>query len=305
MRKVIKAIKNTLIYWLVRAGMGVLHLVGFLGSLVLGRSLGRLAYRLLGHEQRITRENLARAFPEKTAEEIDALGQKIFEHFGMAAAECVNIDRLPPGYVELEPAGKRVLEDALACGKGVVYIACHCGNWELMARGLAQMGYPINAIGQKSYDPRFTRMIARFREQGRVNTVWRGEAHILKNMMGVIRRGEVMGVLMDQDTRVPGVFVPFFGRPAYTPTVAAVLARMSRAKVVCGFTYRGPERGYRIRIEPFEPCALPNDEQAIEQDTRAMTARIEEHVRQFPAEWVWMHRRWKTAPTCSPEAPAS
>ena len=299
-----KTIKNTMIYWLVRAGMGFFHLVGFLGSLSVGRRLGKLTFRLLGRERRITLDNLAKAFPEKTPSETYALGRQIFEHFGMAVAECVNIDKLPAGYVNFEPESRKVMEEALACGKGLVYITCHSGNWELMARSLTQMGFPMNAIGQKSYDPRFTRLIAGFREAGRVRTVWRGESRILEKMMEVLQRGEVLGLLIDQDTRVPGVFVPFFGRPAHTPTAAALMARISGAKVVCGFIYRWPDGGYRIRVEPFQPCALPQKEQAIEQDTRSMTARIESHVRQYPAEWVWMHKRWKTTPKGSPEASA-
>jgi KDO2-lipid IV(A) lauroyltransferase len=236
-----------------------------------------------------------------SAQKREELVRSVFEHFGMAAAECINIKRLTDltTYVEMEPSSRRVLDEVLSRGRGVVYATAHCGNWELMARALARYGYPVNTIGRKSYDPRFTRLIDRFREEGAVNTLWRGEPDLLERMVAVLKKGEVMGLLIDQDTKVPGTFVPFFGKSAHTPTAASMVARNASAPIVVGFNHRLPRGGYRIVVEEFVPSDLPEIEPAVLEDTRRMTARIEAHVREHPAEWVWMHERWKTRPQTS------
>ncbi len=104
------------------------------------------------------------------------------------------------------------------------------------------------------------------------------------------------GLLIDQDTDVPGVFVDFFGKPAWTPTAGAVLARKTGAPIVMCINHRRPEGGYAITIRELVTSDLEDFEKAVEEDTRAMTSRIQEHISAHPTEWVWMHRRWKTRP---------
>jgi len=293
-----KRIKNTLIYLAARLLMGVVRRMGLARSQRFGRWLGRRAFGRARTERNRTLAHLELAFPDMSDDARRALARSVFEHFGAAVAECVNARRIGDlgAFVELDEDSRRVLDAALARGHGVVFVTCHCGNWELMARSLAHRGYPVNTIGQKSYDPRFTRLIAGFRERGGVRTIWRGEPGVLEKMAAVCARGEIMGLLIDQDTRVPGVFVPFFGREAYTPTAAALLARRTGAALVCGLNHRKTGGGYRILVEEHVPSANPDERTAVRADTAALTARIERHIRQHPSEWVWMHRRWKTRP---------
>ncbi len=293
-----KKLKNWLIYTAVVALMGMLRCMSLSMSRRFGRWLGRRAFGIAKSERAKTISNLQAAFVDESLDRIERLGRSIFEHFGAAAAECVNVRKIHnmPAFMELTPESRKVLDDTLAQGKGVVFVSGHCGNWELMARSLAGLGYPINTIGKKSYDPRFTRMMERFREEGAVRTIWRGSDDVMQRMKVVLRRGEIMGLLIDQDTRVAGVFVPFFGRPAFTPNAAAYLAKMSGAPIVCGFNHRNGPNGYKIVIESFEPSTQNDPEAAVFYDTAGLTARIENHIRKHPSEWVWMHGRWKTRP---------
>jgi KDO2-lipid IV(A) lauroyltransferase len=295
---VLKWLKNTVIYLLARMLMGFVRCLGWNASRRFGRWVGRRAHNRARKTREAVLENLALAFPEMPADQRRGLARKVFEHFGMAAAECINVRKLKDltSYVEMEPASRRVMDDIMARGRGVVYATAHCGNWELMARALSRYGYPVNTIGRKSYDPRFTRLIDRFRHQGAVNTLWRGEPDLMERMTRVLKKGELMGLLIDQDTKVPGAFVPFFGKAAHTPTAASLVARSAEAPVVTGFNHRLPGGGYRIVVQEYVPSDLPDLEQAVLEDTRQMTARIEAHVREHPEEWVWMHRRWKTRP---------
>ena len=302
-----KRIKNTCIYVVVRLLMAFLRRLSLARSQRFGAWIGRRVYRWARVERERMLQNLAQAFPEWTEQERGQVAQSVFMHFASAVAEVVNVRRIRSltDFMEMDPASRQILDDLLARGKGVVFVTAHVGNWELMARALARYGFPINTIGKRSYDPRFTRLMQRFRDEGAVRTIWRGDAKTGIKMLSVLRRGEIMGLLIDQDTKVPGTFVPFFGRLAFTPTAAALVARKTHAPMVAAFNHRRPDGGYRIVVQQVLASEIEDENQAIEADTKELTARIEAHIRQYPAEWVWMHRRWRTRPEDQEADPGS
>jgi len=294
-----KRFKNWFIYWSVRLLLGTIRRLRPQRARRLGRWLGRRAYRWARVERERCRRHLGWAFAELDAARREQLARRVFEHLGAGVAELAVVHKERPisDWVEVDGESRRVLDELLARGRGVVFVTGHLGNWELMARGLAALGYPINTIGQRSYDPRFTRMIARFREQGRVRTLWRGEPELMDKMAAVLRRGEIMGLLIDQDTDVPGVFVDFFGRPAWTPIAPALLARKTGAPLVVGANHRlAGDAGYRVRIAEIALSAAPDRQRALAADTQAISHWLEARIREHPEQWVWLHRRWKTQP---------
>jgi KDO2-lipid IV(A) lauroyltransferase len=120
-----------------------------------------------------------------------------------------------------------------------------------------------------------------------------------------MRAGKALGILIDQDTHVQSVFVPFFGHLASTPRAAADLALRFGCPVVVGWSRRrGPKAGdgYDLEVEEvaFDPSPVDAEAEAV-RVTAACTASIERAIRQAPAEWVWMHRRWRTNPPESQE----
>lgn len=294
-----KRIKNWFIYCSVRLLLGLLRRLRPQRARRCGRWLGRRAYRWARVERERCRRHLGWAFAELDPTERERLARRVFEHLGAGVAELAVVHQERPitEWVEVDGESRRVLEEVLARGRGVVFVTGHLGNWELMARGLAAFGYPINTIGQRSYDPRFTRLIARFRQQGRVHTLWRGEPELMDKMAAVLRRGEIMGLLIDQDTDVPGVFVDFFGRPAWTPIAPVLLARKAGAPLVVGANHRlAGDAGFRVRIEEIALADLPDRQRALAADTQAISHWIEARIREHPEQWVWLHRRWKTRP---------
>jgi KDO2-lipid IV(A) lauroyltransferase len=173
-------------------------------------------------------------------------------------------------------------------GRGVVFATAHLGNFELMAAWLASSGYPIHTIARKSYEPRITKLLDEKRRACGVSCVYRNEPGAAAAMLRVLRRGEVLGLLMDQDTRVPSVFVPFFGKSASTPKGAAALARATGAAAVVGTIHRTSRGNHVIDIARQE---LPADEWRA---TALLTAALEGRIRRHPADWLWLHERWKT-----------
>lgn len=271
----------------------------------LGLRLGTLAFLVAGGERRKALKSLARAFPEKSDAERHALARACFRHLAAAAFEVgctASLDRHLETLVAWPEADRRVLEEALARGRGVVFVSGHVGNWELLARRVARAGYPSQSIAKETTDPRVTALVGRFRERGGVRSIWRGQEGAARAMLRALKAGEILGLLIDQDTRVQSLFVPFFGELAATPRAAADLALRTGAAVVVGFCQR-EGRGYRLSMEEVPvPQGLEREAAALAL-TAALSERIEAAIRRAPEQWVWMHQRWKTRPPAE-QAPA-
>jgi KDO2-lipid IV(A) lauroyltransferase len=199
-------------------------------------------------------------------------------------------------WVAWPEADRRVLDAALARKRGVVFVSGHVGNWELLARRVSLAGYPAQTIAKETTDPRLTALVERFRASGKLKSLWRGQDGAAKAMLRALRAGEILGMLIDQDTKVQSVFVPFFGAPAATPRAAADLALRTGAAVVMGFCQRQTTGRYALSMKELAVPSSGDREADALALTAAMTADIESAVRRAPEQWVWMHRRWKTQP---------
>jgi KDO2-lipid IV(A) lauroyltransferase len=259
----------------------------------LGRALGRLGWALAARDRRRTLEHLALALPELPVAARRHLGRASFTHFGAMLAECLWLRGRDGAEVlrRVEFAGWEELERARAGGRPLVVLTGHCGNWELLAAALNVRGLGMAVVARELEDPGLQRSLLALRARFGTRTIVRGTAGAARELLRTLRAGGALGMLIDQDTRVDGVWVDFFGRPAWTPVGAADLALRLGAAVVPVFIERLPDGAHRARVEP--ELALPADRVAA---TQAMTERIEAQVRRVPEQWVWMHRRWRRQP---------
>lgn len=221
-------------------------------------------------------------------------------HLAWVAAEIVTVrsyrNRLRE-YVTFAPGAGERLRALAAEGRGVLFVSGHVGNWELMAQRVASE-VPSAAIAKAGPDPKLNALVEKARLQANIEVLWREDPSTARAMIRCFRSGKVLGMLIDQDTSVQGVFVPFFGRPAHTPRGVADLALRFRAPVVAGWCHRrGPNPGDGHVLELVE---VPYDAEAADREaevtrlTADLTARLEGAIRARPEEWVWMHERWKT-----------
>jgi KDO2-lipid IV(A) lauroyltransferase len=285
-----KRLKRFLRYLLVRAALAIVGALPLGLARWLGAGFGRFAFAVAGGERRKALKSLARAFPEMSDAQRHELARACFRHLGMAAFEVGAtdaMDRQLERLVRWQDEDRRVLDTALARGKGVVFISGHVGNWELLARRVARAGYPSQSIAKETTDPRLTALVERFRARGGVRSIWRGQEGAARAMLRALKAGEILGLLIDQDTKVQSVFVPFFGELAATPRAAAV---------VVGFCQREGD-GYRLWMEEVTWKASGDREADAVALTAALSLRIEAAIRRAPEQWVWMHQRWKTRPT--------
>jgi len=304
LRRATRAPRNAL---LARAIYMTGRLIGALPvplGLALGRALGAAAHGLLAAPRGLAVEHLGLAFPELDLAARRRLARETFHQAGQSFAELALWGRLArrPGYVTVE--GTEALERGLAAGRGLIAVAGHVGNWELLAAAMAARGYPITVVARRVNDRRFHALVLRFRTRAGIEVLLRDDPRFLTTVRDALRRNRVVAMLIDQDTRGPGVFVPFFGRLAHTPPGAALLALRARVPVVTVFIERRPG-GHLVRIEPVE-VRRGRARIDVTELTARLTAAIEAQIRRAPVDWVWWHERWRRQPPAKAvEAPAS
>lgn len=296
-----KRVKRAIRSAALRAAVRLLSRLPLRAALALGALLGRLAWILAARDRRLMLEHLAQAFPEKGEGERRAIAKASLVHLGQVAMEAVAIrsygDRIED-YVSFSPGSEEAVRRGLARGKGLVVVAGHIGNWELLARRMALLAQPNGVIAKRNADPNLNRLVERFREAGAVKTLWRDDPETGRELIKLFRAGGTLGILIDQDTKVQGVFVPFFGRLAFTPRAVGDLALRFGATVLVGTSHRrGPRPGDGHELEMTELAyeRVPTEKEAeVLRLTAAAVALQEAAIRRHPSEWVWMHRRWRT-----------
>jgi len=248
-------------------------------------------------------ENLALAFPEKSAEERREIAKGSLVHLGQVAMEIAVLPRHRfeiAQYVSLAPGGEEIVRGALARGRGLVFAAGHIGNWELLALRLALLVKPGAVVARHTSQPWLDRWMERFRASCGFDTFWREDRGTARGLLRLFRQGGGLGILIDQDTRVEGVYAPFFGKLAFTPRAAADLALRFEAALLVTTSHRRstqPGQGHEVELTeiPYDPDP-PDREAEVLRITRAAVALQEAAIRRYPTEWVWMHERWKTRP---------
>ncbi len=263
------------------------------GAQRLGRGIGRLGWTLSRRDRRRALDHLALAFPERPAAERRAVARAAFLQQGMNLTELLHL--LRRGLADLAPRlaieGWEEIEAARAGGRAVVGVTGHCGNWELIAGAFTLQGLPLAAAAREIEDPSLQELLLAVRGAMGATTIARGGRAASRQLLEVLRKGGALAILIDQDTRVEGVWVPFFGRPAYTPVGAARIALRQGVSVVPIFAERQDDGTHLVRCLPA--LDLPADETAA---TALMTAAIEAQIRRRPEQWVWWHKRWRRQP---------
>jgi len=265
-------------------------------AILLMRGVGRLIF-IFGHRGRQrTLAHLTMAFGrEKSAAEIHHLATRVYRHFATALADIMRLPVILRQGVNtlIQAEGMHHLEQALTTGKGVLMITGHFGNWELLGAWMAQNGYPLRVVGTTLENPGLNAIVVEMRNQAGYTNIARGAG--TREIIRSLHQGCAIGLLIDQDTRVPGVFVSFFGHPAHTPTGPVLLARKFKIPIIPIFMHLQDDLNYRIECEaPLNLEYTDDEERDLVVNTQQCSDAYERIIRRFPEQWVWMHQRWKT-----------
>lgn len=268
-----------------------------------GRNLGDLFWYLGPKDRKRAHEHLGIAFPELEADARLRLARSCFRHLGTSLAELLHLRARPPAEAgkKVEVVGFETIEHIRTTGQPILVLTGHCGNWELISAANGTHGLGLAAMARRNDDPLLDQQIVALRGHLGTDTIARGASHSSRKLLSTLRRGGALAMLIDQDIRTDGVWVPFFGRLAHTPLAAAHLALRLGAAVVPTFAERLETGSHRVTFHP--PLDLSSD---ATEATAEMTLAIEQQIRRRPEQWVWMHRRWRRRPPEeSPDAPSS
>lgn len=256
-----------------------------------GAKLGRMAFKLSKKHRARALENLTRAFPEKTEAERESIAIGVLEHFGRVMADFLRSHKRTQQEVleSTEVIGREHLTEALSRGRGIILISGHFGNWERMSHWISASGYPVSVVARDANDPQMNDLILELRHANGAKVIARGDA--VRPILERLKANELVGILPDQNSGE--IFVPFFGHPCGTVKGPGTLARRTGSPVLPVYCLRiGPARYRMVICEPLSP---EEGFEPIEGMTRAINRSLEEQIRQFPDQYLWIHNRWKSA----------
>jgi KDO2-lipid IV(A) lauroyltransferase len=264
-----------------------------------GIALGLIVYVLHGRLRRVGMRNLAFAFPAMPRRQRRRILRGVFVSLGRQLAEVCLFPRYTRENVSQVVIydGFENFERAYARGKGVLFLTGHLGAWELSAFTHSLHGHPLSIVMRSLDNPYVDALIQRYRTMHGNRTVDKDD--FVRGLLQAMRAGQTVGILMDTNMTPPqGVFVDFFGIPACTASGLARIALRADAAVVPGFTiWDAKLRKYILRFDPPVELIRTGDNEAdIVANTAKFTKVIEEFIRRYPDQWLWVHRRWKTRP---------
>ncbi|MBP2639135.1 MAG: lipid biosynthesis acyltransferase [Firmicutes bacterium] len=203
----------------------------------------------------------------------------------------LTLETLPKLVSRIE--GMDNLRQAQAAGRGAIVVTAHSGNWELIGPALSLHGFPMVGVAQKQHS-NSDRFINECRTSTGMQIIYKTD---VRSILRMLISGNIVGLLIDQDAHQDGAFVEFFGRPASTPKGAAVMARMQDVPIVPLFIHGEADGRHVLAIqEPIRMEKTADREKDVWEMTQRLTRIVENHIRQYPQQWFWLHNRWKTSP---------
>jgi len=264
---------------------------------LLALGYARLLDLALPRLRRVALANLAMALPDTDPRKHDRITDGVFRSIArllVTLARFPSMNRSNIGqWIRYE--GYEHFEEARRRGKGVLFATAHLGNWELSAFAHALLTAPMNVVVRPLDNPRIDRLIERRRTLSGNRLIEKKD--FARGILKALAANEAVGILIDQNASVDsGVFVDFFGIPACAGTGFVKLAAHTGAAVIPGFAlWSEAERKYILRF--FPPVAMTGD---LHGDSSRLHSVLESVIRQYPDQWLWIHRRWKTRPPGEP-----
>lgn len=262
---------------------------------VLGKALGQVAYNLLTKRRAITLDNLKNAFPEKSDTELKTITKGVFQNLAISICEFLWFPNLTDErlrklvkYNDLD-----IMTDRHKLGRGMIMLAGHFANWELIAFATAHaIKIPLNIIVKTQTNKKVDRVINRHRTKSGNRVVTMEQS--VREILSTLNNGGIVAMIADQSAPKESVFVEFFGRAVATFQGPAIFALRTGAPLQMGVLIRQPDFTYEAIIEEIDYSDLKEyNEQNVIELTQRHTALLEKYIRKYPELWMWTHRRWK------------
>ena len=259
----------------------------------LARTCTWLLDRSLPRLRKVGLENLAWSLPTLTRAQHTAVIDGVFRSIARVLVTFAKFPHIHPNtakqWIRIE--GREHVDQALRQGRGVLFATAHFGNWELSAYAWALLAAPMHVVVRPLDNAAIDKLVETRREMSGNRII--GKEKYARSILRALAANQAVGILVDQNSAADsGVFVDFFGRKACADAGFARLAARSGAAVIPGFAlWEESERRYVLRF--FPPIPITGD---VQRDTQSIQSHLEEVIRRYPDQWLWIHRRWKTQP---------
>ncbi len=269
--------------------------------LFLAKSISAATARLLDFAipklRQAAETNLTFGLPELTPTQRRRLINGTFQSVGRMLLALARAPRITPANVNqlISYEGLEHYQAAKQSGKGILVATAHLGNWELSAYTHAFMTEPMHVMVRPLDNPLIDALVERRRALSGNHLIYKKDA--ARNVLKALRANSAVGILIDQNAAASeGVFVNFFGKPACANAAFVKFAYHSEAKVIPGFAFwTEATQRYVLRFYPEIPMTGN-----VQEDTQRIHTFLEQVIRQYPDQWMWIHRRWKTRPAGEP-----
>ena len=285
-------------YWLARAVLGLFRALPLTSGIGFARVIARLGM-WFPKLRRTGERNLQLAFPNLSEAERRGLLLGSFENLGRLLAVFSRFgqdhgDRLK-SLIQCE--GLERLDEAMRAQRGVILFTGHVGGWELSSFGLSLFDHPLSFLVRPIDNPKIEAMIDRARKGHGNRTIDKTSA--AREMLQILRSGGTLGILVDLNTLDrEAIFVDFFGRAASTTFIVAKLALRTNAELLPVFApWDAARKRFRLIVDgPLRIERTGDEDEDVRRLTQQYTRVVEDYVRRYPDQWLWIHRRWKTRP---------
>jgi KDO2-lipid IV(A) lauroyltransferase len=292
-------------YWILKSLEYVIGALPMRTAIRTGQALGWFAGSVIRFRRREVEQTLRTCFPNKSDEDIRSTARNMYLHLGGSATELFWYCRRGTGafapQMIFSKEQSALVEELKARNKGVLVLTAHIGNFELFGTFAALFGHSVTAVVKPIKNAGVQRFWNEQRDTLRFDVLpWRSS---YRECVRKLRNNEMVAMIMDQNTvRSQGVFVDFFDRPACTTQGLALLASQSGAPVLPAFMVQ--RENFKHELVFSEVIEPPPDKspETIQTYTQKYTAVIESWIREYPEQWIWLHRRWRTQPKPEPES---
>jgi Kdo2-lipid IVA lauroyltransferase/acyltransferase len=296
--KTIKSLRHSFYYYLALLGFFLIRCIPRPLGLLLFGALGRFVFLFPNTEKRRTIDHLRLIFgSEWTEKKILATARNVYASLGKNLFDGVKLSRASKKRFHeiVKHDDLSEFKTAFDGSKGMIVITAHIGCFEMLLHFFARHGFKSFAVGTPTFDPRLDEIVATLRSGEGIDYMYRTESprKIIRNLQA----GQAFGVLIDQDTSVEGVFAKFLGRTAYTPSAPLRMAMKYKIPAVVATTVRKPDNTHYVYISKIIELADTGDfERDLLANVQKANDLICKTIREYPEQWVWMHRRWKRQP---------
>lgn len=288
---------DRIVYWLFRVAIIVTRPLPLRLGYWFGERVALVCYLVLfPRHRKALNANLARVLQSSDARFVDSVARRSFRNFGKFVIDFIHYPLVTREEVRrrLRFEQYEAMEEVLKSERGVIVPTLHFGNWDLGAAAMATLGHPVHAIADTFRYPPMNDLVQGSRAKLGMKII--GHERVGPAVFKLLRRGEMLAMLVDVTDEENGIRVDFFGAPALVSPAAARIALRTNAWVVPAVVLRGPEDDLVIRpildtsLRDFAPTG--DERRDVYELTRLIMASLEAVIRQHPDQWFIFRRLW-------------